>query len=528
MMKRLALLIFVLVANSASAQSLHRRIDDAIAAGHKGSFAKPCTDAEFVRRVHLDFTGVIPTAADVRKFLDDKNPNKRARLVDSLLKSPDFPRRMQEAIHVMFEERRENKESPLPEWEEFLLASFAADKPFDQLAREILAADGKPAATNKFYVDRNGDTHLVTRDVARLFLGRDIECSQCHDHPTVEDYKQADYFGLYAFLNRTYVAKQGKETVLAEKAIPGPVDFQSVFDMVKMKTGPRLPDGKEIDEPVLAKGEEYEIKPNPKEKQLGVPKFRPRGLMAAELTKSPVFARNIANRLWFLMMGRGVVHPLDQHHGGNLPAQPKLLDVLTDGLVELKFDVKAFLREIALSEAYQRSSILPGKEEIEDGSFAVARLRPLSPEQLVFSVARATGGFDPLIRDKTEPAARAKALRAAYANPLKGFVVAFGSRAGEAEVEFQPSLAGALYLSNDKTVLAWLDAKDDNLTARLAKLSGDFLADEMYSSVLSRTPTADERTEVAEHLKRRGDQRTLAIRELCWALIASAEFRLIS
>ena len=107
-------------------------------------------------------------------------------------------------------------------------------------------------------------------------------------------------------------------------------------------------------------------------------------------------------------------------------------------------------------------------------------------------------------------------------------MVAFGSRAGEAEVEFQPSLAGALYLSNDKTILGWLDAKDDNLTGRLAKLSGAAVADEMYLSILSRMPTADERAEVAGHLKRRGEQRALAIRELCWALIASAEFRLIS
>lgn len=528
-MKRLAILLLVLFAAPLFAQMpLHRQIDDAIKAGHKGPFAKPATDAEFHRRAHLDFAGVIPAPADVRKFLEDKNPDKRALLVDSLLKSPDFPRRMQEALHVMFEERRDNKESPLPEWEDYLLTSLAADKPFDQLAREILAADGKPAATNKFYVDRSGDTHLITRDVARIFLGRDIECSQCHDHPTVADYKQADYFGLYAFLNRTYVGKQGKDTVLAEKHIPGQVDFQSVFDMVKMKTGPRLPGGKEVAEPVLAKGEEYEEKPNPKENKLGVPKFRPRGMMAAELTKSPVFVRNSANRLWFLMMGRGVVHPLDQHHAGNPPVQAKLLDVLSDGLVELKFDVKAFLREVALSEAYQRSSLLPGKDEIDPGSFSVAALRPLSPEQLVFSVARATGGLDGVVREKKEPAERAKALRAAYANPLKGFVVAFGSRAGEAEVEFQPSLAGALYLSNDKTVLGWLDAKDDNLTARLAKLSGDAIADEMYVSILSRMPTVDERAEVAGHLKRRGEQRPLAIRELCWALIASAEFRLIS
>ena len=528
-MTRLTIVLLALHAGPLLAQEpLHRRIDDAIASGFKGPFAKEADHAAFVRRVHLDLAGVIPTAAEVRQFLNDESSNKRAALIDRLLAGPDFPRRMQEAFHVMLEERREVKESPLADWEDFLLTSFASGKPFDQLAREILAADGKPAATNKFYVDRNGEPHLITRDVARLFLGRDVECSQCHDHPTVHDYKQADYFGLYAFVNRSFVAKQGKVTGLAEKVSPGQVDFESVFDTIKMKTGPRLPSGKEIVEPAYAKGEEYLEKPNPKEGKPGVPKFSSRAVLAQQLTsaKNSAFVRNSANRLWYLMMGQGVVHPLDQHHSDNVPAQPKLLDVLAEGLVELKFDVKAFLREIALSAAYQRSSMLPGKDEPPTGTFAVAELRPLSPEQLLYSVAQATGGLEAVVRKTATPAERAGAMRTKFGPSLKGFVTAFGNRPGEAEVAFQPSLAGALYLSNDRVILEWLEPKDGNLAARLAKLTDDAVAEEMYFSILSRPATTAERAETAAHLRTRGEQRTLALRELCWALLASTEFRL--
>jgi hypothetical protein len=520
---------------------LHVRIDAAIRQGYPGPLARPASDAEFLRRVYLDFAGTIPSAQETRQFLADPSAEKRSRLIERLLSGPDFPRRMQEFFHVMLEERRDTKDSPLPAWEEYLLNAFAANKPWDQLAREILTAEPlqKPAA--RFYLDRGGDLHLITKDVGRLFLGRDVECSRCHDHPTIKDYTQADYYGLYAFLSRSFVFRKGSDVVLAEKFQPGKIAFESVFTMVKMQTGPHLPGGKDVEEPSFAKGQEFVEPPDARKGKPGTPKYSPRAVLAAKLTEtargSP-FVRNSANRLWFLLMGRGVVHPLDQHHSSNPPSNPQLLDALAEGLAECKFDVRDFLREIALSEAYQRSSLLPeGKAEVPDGSFAVAELRPLSPEQLLFSVARATGVWDRTLQEaekkvdetrRQDPLWRATAIRAAYANPLKNAVTAFGSRAGEAETEFQPSLAGALFLSNERLILGWLSPKTDGgLIERIDKMAqAEDVADELYLSVLTRLPTAEERAEVAQHLRRRGVQRALALQELAWALLASTEFRL--
>jgi hypothetical protein len=533
----------------APAQSLHQRIDDTIRKGHKALFARAATDAEFLRRVYLDFAGYIPSAHETRQFLADSAKDKRARLIDQLLDGPDFPRRMAEAFHVMFEERRNNADMPLPPWEDYLLNSFAANKPWDQLVREILTADAtepKLAPAARFYMDRGGDAHLITKDVGRLFLGRDVECSRCHDHPTIKDYTQADYYGLYAFLNRSFVFKKGNESVFAEKFQPGKIDFESVFTMVKMQTGPHLPGAREIDEPSFAKGEEYVERPDPKKGKPGTPKYSPRAVLAAKLTetaRTSPFVRNSANRLWFVLMGRGVVHPLDLHHSGNPPSNPQLLDVLSEGLLECRFDVRAFLREIALSEAYQRSSLLP-EGEVAEGSFAVAELRSLAPEQLLFSMARATGAWDRYLGDaekklqksetasfemrRRDPIWRAGAIRGSYVNPLKNIVVAFGSRSGEAETEFQPTLAGALFLSNERMILGWLSPKLENgLVARLDKMTqSDEMAEELYLSVLTRLPSAEEKAELAAHLRRRGEARTQALEELAWALLASTEFRL--
>jgi hypothetical protein len=143
---RLPAAVFALLttaAVAAAADPLHRRIDTLVAAGSAGAKpAPPAADAEFLRRVYLDLAGTIPTAAEARKFLADKSPDKRAKLIDQLLAGPGYARRMAQAFDVVFMERRRDAKVPRAAWEEYLRASFAANKPYDQLARELLSADG--------------------------------------------------------------------------------------------------------------------------------------------------------------------------------------------------------------------------------------------------------------------------------------------------------------------------------------------------------------------------------------------------
>ena len=173
------------------------------------------------------------------------------------------------------------------------------------------------------------------------------------------------------------------------------VTFQSVFDPAKVTKSalPRVPGGPALRDPPGAKG--YATPPGPG--KAAVPRYSRRALLGPQLARADYapFQRNIANRLWALMMGRGLVHPLDLDHPANPPSHPELLDVLADDLAARKFDTRGFLRELALSRTYQRASALPeGVEEKDVPLYAVARLKPLSAEQLAFTLMQATGLTD--------------------------------------------------------------------------------------------------------------------------------------
>jgi hypothetical protein len=348
-------------------EPLHARIDQYLAELHPGPESPLCTDGEFLRRVYLDLIGRIPSAEQARQFLADPSPAKRVQVVDELLASPAHAQHMAQVFDLILMERRADKYVKKEEWNSYLLTSFQQNKPINQLAHEILSADGvdeKLRGPAKFYLDREAEPNLITREVGRMFFGMDLQCAQCHDHPSIDDYYQADYYGLFAFVSRSYLFHPDKKkpAVLAEKA-EGDAKFKSVFTEEEGSTLPRLPGSVEIDEPSFGKDDAYQVKPDPKKKEVRpIPKHSRRQELANRATdgSNRVFNRNLANRLWAHMMGRGLVHPVDQHHSGNPPVQPQLLEILADELPKAKFDAKAILRELALSRTYQRRVDLPG------------------------------------------------------------------------------------------------------------------------------------------------------------------------
>jgi hypothetical protein len=532
---------------------LHERIDVIIESAAGGDVAPAASDAEFLRRVYLDLAGFVPPASDVRAFLDDPASDKRVRLIDRLLAAPSYARRMQQVFDVMLMQRRPKKHVEEAAWQKFLRDSFAQNKPYNQLVREILAADGttpESRAAARFLLDREGEPNLLTKDVGRLFLGRDMQCAQCHDHPLIDGYKQDHYYGLFAFFSRSTVFTDAKAklSMLAEKG-EGDVSFKSVFDPKKetKNTGPHLIDGPILDEPKLAKGQEYFIAPAKDVRP--VPKFSRRALLASVATdgSSPDFNRNIVNRLWALLMGRGLVHPLELHHADNPPSHPELLDLLAEEFVAMKFDIKQMLRELALTRTYQRTSELPesmGAEQAAPERFAVAPLRPLVPEQLAWSLMEATGtsaaqrlaqrntlAADPrlaaiLALDPQRAALEETMIEERAYEQLKGsvpqFVGLYGGAPGEPESEYQATVHQALFLSNGPTIKSWIGSA---LAPRLATIGEPSAAiEELYVSVLSRRPYDDERLEATEYLVRAESPKT-AYEELAWALLASAEFR---
>jgi hypothetical protein len=516
-------LVFVLAWSMriSAAEPLHERIDALIhTAAKDAKLNPPADDAPFLRRVYLDLAGRIPSTTEARAFLQDTTPDKRAKLIDQLLNGPDYPRRMADLWHVMLMERLGDH----PEWTKYLRTSFEQNKPWDQLSREILAGTAADEATRGavfFYAKRLEnygqnpvDYPALTRDVGRLFLGKDFRCAQCHDHLFIDDYKQHDFQGLFAFFHNTALGDAKLPSIL-EKPTTQKIEFASVFTKVNKTTGPRVPGLAELEVPAFKKGEEYSTPPNAKTKTPGVLKFSPLAKLAETLptNDNPAFARNAVNRLWFALLGRGLVHPLDLNHKDNPPSHPELLDLLAKEFVAHKYDIKWLLRELALTETYQRSSAIPaGGTAPAPSSFLASLEKRLSAEQLLWSMLEATGMKEAVVKDKQLDAAQQKFVKA-FANPRR-----------EPEEEFSPSLKAALFVLNDETVLSWLSAKDGNLVQRLDQLGDEQVADELYLAILTRTPIAEERGEVTSYLAKHKDRRATALGHLAWALLASTEF----
>ncbi|MBL8850093.1 MAG: DUF1549 domain-containing protein [Planctomycetaceae bacterium] len=359
-------LLGIVAPATADDSALHTRIDQQFAADSGTLPIVVAGDAEFLRRVSLDLTGMPPTPAEVREFLTDQTPEKRSSAVDRLLASPQYPRRMAEFLDVTLMERRPNTVIPQDEWMAYLVQSMRANKPWNQLVRELLTAEGAdddPRAAARFLIDRGSEPNLITRDVGRIFFGRDMQCAQCHDHPLIDDYLQVDYHGLFAFFAAGSELKlkigENERIFYAERA-GSDAQFESVFVKgIRHLTGPRVLGEVELAEPFFVPGEEYNVPPADNTRP--EPKFSRRDKLA-ELVASGgnrAFNENIANRIWAMLMGRGLVQPVDLHHFSNPPTHPALLQLLGEQIAAGGFDLRAFVRELALSSVYQRTYDVP-------------------------------------------------------------------------------------------------------------------------------------------------------------------------
>jgi len=524
-----------------AAERLSQRIDKLIAAKAGGAVATRSDDSEFFRRVKLDLTGRIPSATDTRSFLQDTTSSKRAKLINRLIASDAFATHWTDRLSVMLLERQNLGKVTDEEWRTFLEKTLKGKPRWDVLAREMVGATGTGESRPAMKFLGTADHHTMTENIARLFLGMDIKCAKCHDHPSVDEWKQSHYWGLFSYLNQTKNATNSKDkrAYLVEGVATKKVDFQSVFKTEKEITGPRLPGGKEVVIPAFEKGQEFE---KPAADGLpGVPKFRPRELLARDLTAkdNTYFARNGVNRIWYLMMGRGLVHPLDEMHGQNPPSHPKLMEILMREFVAHEFDVKWLVREIALSESYQRSSRLPkAAKDVKPESWRTAHPKAMTPEQLLNAVLKATGNGN-WVRELKAPANAEKFDRRGYFTGTNRemppsfeeiralFMLTYAEPAGTPEVDFIPGLNKALFLMNDRLIQDWLKPQKGNLVERLTKLkTPEAIAEEMYLSMLARFPEKDETATVADYLKQNDKRRTAALGDLAWSLLTSTEFRL--
>ena len=531
---------------------IYRQIDQIIGKSLADAGLTPAaisSDAEFVRRIYLDLNGVIPTALQAATFLDDPSADKRQQLIETLLASPEYAIHFARVFDVMLLERRTpaggtSLDVPPASWLEYLTEAFAENRPWDIMAGEILGGDGtdeRRSAAVRFYLARDVNPHQLTRDIGRLFLGIDLQCAQCHDDPRFKDYLQADYYGLYAFLERTKLHPvKPKGALLGELAVSN-TQFTSVFTAESGETNPRLPGGGMIADPPLEKDKEYLTKPESGER--GIPVYSRRLKLSEELPRTATrgFAGNLANRMWALLLGRGIIHPLDLRHAANPPSHPELLDLLESWLIDHHYDIKGLLREITLSQTYQRSSVIPeGVSSLPEEAFAVAPLRGLTAEQFRWSVLQATGRIEAHLAmldsqpSKSEPGTSPSWKRKlehldALARQSSALMSVFAGLPGQPEAGFQPTVDQALHLMNSPKLIALLNAKPDTAIGRpLSIAESGLVVEELYLSVLARRPTSGESSAVSLTLEQSGSsaEKSATLNSLRWGLLLSAEFRL--
>ena len=547
-----SLLLALCSAATAPAVELYEKIDQQIRQSHpkfQAHQAALSTDTEFLRRIYLDLTGRIPTTRETLQFMQQDDTNKRVQLIDHLVEQPEHARHLQHFFDVMLMERLPKKHVTLEQWQTYLYDACRDNVSWEQMTWDILSADGAQPATRsaaRFLLDREVKPELVTRAIGRAFLGRDLQCAQCHDHPVIDDYPQRHYYGLVSFFSRAYLFNdpKSKQTSIGEKA-EGTTKFTSVFTNEEATTFPRVLDLPMFTDPMPDK-EPYVTKPDKNAR--GVPKYSRLEHLPGAITHADnqAFRLNIANRLWHFMMGRGFVEPLDMFHADNPPSHPELLQLIADDLHDHRYDVRYLLRQLARTEVYQRSSILKTEDASVELRYTAAHIKPLTAEQLAWSTMLATGlvtttrqatiqafldskpGKD---KATTTPPMDWESLQLhletelnkALQSHVTQFTTAFSRTDGPGE--FNATANQALFLANSPLISAWLQPRGDNLVTRLvAQSDSDKLAAELYLSVLSRLPDDAETSRIAKFLDA-FPERTTTIQELVRALLCSAEFR---
>ena len=345
---------------SADSPNLTSQVDQLLADPAIAVPVSPAHDAALARRLYLDLCGMRPTLDQISNYLSDSNPDRYPALVDRLIASPEFHEHWAERFDVMLMERRANTHVPQDQWTQWLRDQISADRPLHHWMADLIVADGYPADQRpaaRFLLDRGADPHLITRDIGRIYFGRDLQCAQCHDHPSIDSYLQSDYHGLLGFVGSLGMVEvteaEKKIQVIVEKSA-NEAAFESVFDRGKFRRVlPQVPFGDEAVKFVSIPGEDY-LQPE----VAGYPQ-RPaqsRRKQLAEFIRSgeqPEFNRNLANRLFGMLFGRSLIEPADLVHSENPPLHPELLDLLVDELRHSNFSLRTFLQQLVLSRSYR-------------------------------------------------------------------------------------------------------------------------------------------------------------------------------
>jgi hypothetical protein len=495
-------------------------IDKAIAEAWDKAGVKPArgaSDDEFLRRAYLDVLGRIPNVQEARAFLNTRESDKRGKLVEYLLNHPDYAKNMATQWSVLLIGRgNQGRMVDRPALTNWLRKQFGSEKPWNETVHELVSSSGsnkENGAVNYVLAHLEFGAVPLTSRTTRLFLGQQIQCTQCHDHPS-NDWKQVDFWGINAFfkgMKADAILKAdatGLEAYDHTELRDEPTEEYVKFDRRNGMVGiafPRFLDGRKISQgsDVIRRAELGKLISDP---------------------KNDALAKAFVNRMWAHFLGRGFVHPVDDFGPHNPPSHPELLDQLAKDFQESGYDVKKLCRWIMASRAYQLSSIRTKGSEKEEGLFSAMQLKPMTPEQLFDSLLSAT------MAHRAGSGDEGGKRRDAW---MRQFLFAFANDEAEDGTSFQGTIPQALMMMNGELMQAALSGKAGSFLCDVVEQAShqsrspeNSMIDSLYLAALSRHPTPKELTQSRQYLEAFPDSLQV-LQDLFWALLNSNEFILI-
>ncbi len=466
-----------------------------------------CSDEEFFRRLHLDTLGTLPAPADVKAFLADRDPAKRKKAIDRVLDRPEFvdywALKWGDLLRI---NRDALEEKGMWSFYNWVRASLRDNKPVDEFARDIITAEGSTFTDGPANYYRTANNPLDwSETTAQVFLGVRIQCARCHHHP-FEKWSQDDYYALSAFFVRLGTKRSQEFGLFGAETV---VYLRPTGEQTQPRKGgvikPHPLDGPDMDDP-----------------------FDRRRKLADWLTAkdNPFFARNIVNRFWGYLMGRGLVEPLDDMRATNPPSNPELLDALAKDFVEHKYDLKHLLRTILNSRAYQLSSLKAEGNAADAADIYHTRytVKRLTAEQLADALDFATG-----TREKYQGLPLGTRAIQLPDTKVRSFLLdTFGRPPRqitcECERTSQPNIAQALHLLNGDFLNKKIAAPAGRVESLLkAKAPLPDVVEELYLVTLSRPPQPGETVKALDWIKKAPTPRE-GVQDLLWVLLNRSEF----
>ncbi len=473
----------------------NNRIDELVFAKLKKLGFPPselCSEEVFVRRVYLDAIGALPKPEEVRAYLADSDPKKRSKLIDRLLGRDEYADFWSMKWGDLL---RIKSEYPVRVWPcavltyyRWLRGSIAANKPYDQFVRELITANGSnflDGPCNYYRAVQTREPQAYAEATSVLFLGSRLDCAHCHAHPT-ENWGLDDSLGMAAFFSKVAIkaTQEWKEEIVYFNQYGG-VYHPKLRDYVN----PKFLGGE-----ALAIGRDQD----------------PRPKFAEWLTspRNPWFAKVMANRVWYWLLGRGIVHEPDDFRSTNPPSNPELLDFLAQEFVSHNYDAKYLFRLILNSKTYQLSSKPSDLNRNDLANFSHYYVRRMGAEQVLDAVCQVTGAPDQFASwIPVPPTIMPVGVRATQVfdgdihNPLLDlFGRPLRDTPYECERKFGGSIRQSLHLVNSDHFEGKVSGSPNLHRLLGANKPDPVTIDELYLATLSRPPRADEKQKVLDYM----------------------------